>query len=394
MNRTRRTALAACCVLLSVPLLTLPAEAGVEIYRDGDRYVEVGGVIQLQYDAFDPAGGSDTAGDGEDDVRFRRLRPYVEASVTEDWFGKIEVDFGQAIDGNEVAVKDAYVRWTGSDRVTVTVGNQKPPFSREFLTSSKEQQLVERTFTGDHNYGSPDRMLGVRLDGGAGKTFDWAASFGAASLDPDAGKIDFDSPVTGNDDFNEGWLAVGRLEYSPFGRFKPTQGDLGRSAGWKLAFATAAFTWSNDGDNDTYTAGGTSTSASRADLDAADGFELSAGLRGYGFSADAQYQSIDADTVDGAFSGGLFVAGTTTLEQLTLEAGYTLVPERFEIVAGWETQDADGYHDAWNRTSLGVNWFLDGHKLKGQLTWRMGENLDGVPGADADEIFAQFQLAF
>lgn len=389
MDRNRRAACAACCALLCAPLFTAPAEAGVEIYRDGDRYVEVGGTIQLQYDAFEPAGG-----DGEDDVRFRRLRPYVEASVSEDWEGKIEVDFAQAVDGDEVAVKDAWIRWTGSDRVRLTVGNQKPPFSREFLTSSKEQQLVERTFTGDHNYGSPDRMAGVRLDGGAGDAFDWAASFGAASIDPDATKIDFDSPVTENSDFNDGWLAVGRLEYSPFGRFRPTQGDLGRTEGWKLAFAAAAFRWSNDGDNDTYTVDGASTGAGRADLDSAVGFELSAGVRGYGFSADAQYQSIDADTVDGAFTGGLFVAGATTLEQLTFETGYTLVPRRFEIVAGWETQDADGYLDDWTRTSIGVNWFADGHKLKGQLTWRMGENLDGVPGADADEIFAQLQLTF
>ncbi|HMB55222.1 MAG TPA: porin, partial [Thermoanaerobaculia bacterium] len=162
MNRIDRAAWAACCALLCAVLLftgfAVPAEAGVEIYRDGEKYVEVGGVIQLQYDAFDPADG-----DGEDDVRFRRLRPYVEASLTDDWLGKIEVDFGQAIDGNEVAVKDAYIRWTGGDHVLVTVGNQKPPFSREFLTSSKRQQLVERTFTGDHNYGSPDRMAGVRL---------------------------------------------------------------------------------------------------------------------------------------------------------------------------------------------------------------------------------------
>lgn len=398
MTRIDRAAWAACCALSCAVLLStafaLPAEAGVEIYRDGEKYVEVGGVIQLQYSAFDPAGRSDTAGDGDDDVRFRRLRPYVEASVSEDWFGKIEIEFGQAVDGNEVAVKDAYLQWTGGDYVVVTVGNQKPPFSREFLTSSKEQQLVERTFTGDHNYGSPDRMLGLRLDGGAGDDFDWAASFGAASIDPDASKIDFDSPATENADFNEGWLAVGRLEYSPFGRFKPTQGDLGRSEGWKLAFATAAFTWSNDGDNDTYTENGVAIGSSRADLDSASGFELAAGLRGHGFSADAQYQSIDADTVDGAFGGGLFVAGSTTLEQLTFEAGYTLIPNRLEIVGGYENQDADGYLDTWTRHSVGLNWFVDRHKLKGQLTWRMGENLDGVPGADADELFAQIQLAF
>lgn len=388
MTGIRWAAWAAGCLLLC--LAAAPAQAGIEVYRDGAKYIEIGGRLQLQYHVFEPDGG-----DSEDEVFFRRLRPYIEGSVTEDWEGKIQFDLGKAGDGNEVAVKDAYFRYSGFDGLKVTVGNQKPPFSREFLTSSKEQQLVERTFVGDHNYGSPDRMAGVRLDGSPSKTFTWAASFGSASVDPDARKLDFDSPINRNDDFNEGWLAAGRLELHPFGKIKSSQGDLARSEGFKATLAAAAFTWSNDDDNNTYTDGaGNATSSSKADLDSATGWELSAGLRGYGFSADLQYQMIEGDTVDTGFSGGLFVGGSTELEQLAFEGGYVLVPERFEIVGGWESLDADGYADAWTRTSFGLNYFLNGHKLKGQLTYRMGENLDGIVGNDADEIFMQLQFVF
>lgn len=382
-----------CLAAALAALLTLTiapaARAGTDVYRDGDRYVEIGGRMQLQYHVFDPERGS-----SEDELFFRRLRLYVETSVIEDWVGKLQFDVGGSSGDNELSVKDAWLSYNGFDAVRITVGNQKPPFSREFLISSRRQGLVERTFVGDHNYGAPDRMAGIRLDGDAADgLFSWAASFGAASIDPDARRLDFDTPVNRNDDFNEGWLTVGRVEVHPIGEVGGSQGDLKRGP-LGLTLAAAAFTWSNDGDNDTYTAGGAATNPGKADVDQASGFELSGGLRGGGLSLDAQIQRIEADTVDPTFDGGLYVDGSTEIEQLAVEAGWMLLTERLEIVGGWESQDADGYADAWTRTSLGLNWYLDGHDLKGQLTWRMGENLDGVPGADADEIFLQLQYVF
>lgn len=37
---------------------------------------------------------------------------------------------------------------------------------------------------------------------------------------------------------------------------------------------------------------------------------------------------------------------------------------------------------------------MNKHKAKVQFTYRMGENLNGVPGADEDEAFLQFQFVF
>ena len=391
MTRNQKGAVCTALFLAVLAILpAAPARAAIEVYRDGDKFVAIGGRIQLQYHAVDPQGG-----DSEDELFFRRLRPEIEAGFSKDWEAKIQLEIGDASGSNEVAVKDAYARYTGFDAVTVTVGNQKPPFSREFLTSSKEQELIERTFVGDHNYGGPDRMLGVKLDGAAmDKKLTWAGSFGAADVDPDARKLDFDSPANPDTDYNQGWLTAGRIELYPLGYFKSSQGDLAHGP-WRVAFAGAAFTWSNDGDNDTYTgAGNVSTSSSKADIDQATGYELSFGVRGAGFSADVQYNSVDGDTVDPRFTGGLYVDGSTTLEQLAVEAGYTVIANRLELVGGWESQDADGYADTWNRTSFGLNYFVAAHKVKTQLTYRMGENLNGVPGDDADELFLQFQYAF
>lgn len=376
-------------VAAGLAALATPAFAGIVVYEDEDgKMIEIGGRLQLQYHSTDP-----DEGDGEDELFFRRLRPYIMGTVTENWEGKIQFDVGKAEDTNEVAVKDAYMRYKGHDAFNVTIGNLKPYFSREFLTSSKRQQLVERTFSGDHNFGSPDRALGVGLDGkSAEKIVTWGIFGGQASIDPGAGRLDFDSPVNRNSDFNDGWLASGRVDFHPFGELKMEQGDF---KGDLLAtIGGAVFTWSNDDDNNSRTENGMATDPGRPDVDSATGFEVSGGLRVAGFSGDAELQSISADTVDGAVSAGIFQNGTTDLTKYSLEGGYMVVPKTTELVAGYESFDADGYQDAWNRSSIGINYFWNKHKVKVQGTYRISENIDGVTGNDANELFVQFQFVF
>ena len=366
-----------------------PAEAGVT-YKDGDKYVKIGGRIMLQYHQVDPDGGEKT-----DTVFFRRFRPYIEGSIHKDWLGKFQWDMGKAEDSNEIAVKDAYMQYKGFEGVQISVGNKAFPFSREYLTSSKKTQLVERTFVGDHNYGTPDRTLGAHLTGGVlDKKLTYGFSVASSSIDPDAKKLDFDSPVNRNEDFNEGWIAGGRVDFHPFGQLKMEQGDFKREL--KATIGVAAFTWSNDDDNNSKTdaATGLSLDAKKADVDSVTGFEVSAALRVAGFSADAQYNLFQAETVDGAFTGGIYKNGETDLENYAVEAGYMVVPAKLELVAGYEWQDADNYADEWIRTSVGANYFFEKHDIKLQTTYRMGESLNGVEGKDADELFVQAQYVF
>ena len=361
----------------------IPALAGGITYKDGDSYLKVGGRIQLQYYQSQPDGGETT-----DDIYFRRLRPYIEGSTHKDWKAKIQWDMGKATGENEIAIKDAYFQYKGMKNTKLTIGNANFPFSREFLTSSKYQQLVERTFVGDHNYGTPDRNVGIHFTGNTeSKKMTWGASGTIASIDPDVDKLDFDTPVNANDDFNDGFMIGGRIDFHPFGNLKFSQGDF--SGKTKATIGVAAYTWSNDGDNNTYTPGATS----KADVDTVTGLEVSGAFRAAGFSIDAQYNSFDADTVETGFTGGLYVNGTTKLTNAAIEGGY-MFNNTIELVAGYQTQDADGYATAWNRTSVGANWFINKHDTKVQLTYRMGENLEGVENADEDEVFLQTQFVF
>lgn len=363
--------------------LPLSSHAGGITYKDGDKYLKVGGRIQLQYHQEKPDGGETT-----DDLFFRRLRPYIEGSLHKDWKAKIQFDLGKADKDNEVAIKDAYFQYKGWEGMKLNIGNANFPFSREFLTSSKYQQLVERTFVGDHNYGTPDRNVGLHLTGKTGsKKVSWGASTTVASIDPDNKKLDFDTPVNrGGDDWSDGFMAGGRVDWHPFGYLKFSQGDFKRET--KATIGVAAFTWSNDDDN---LSGPGCTS--KCDVKDVTGLEVSGAFRAAGFSIDAQYNSFDSETVEAGITDGIYKDGKSTLTNASVEGGY-MFGETIELVAGYQTQDADGYVTSWNRTSVGANWFINKHDTKVQLSYRMGEDKDGEEGNDVDEIFLQTQFVF
>lgn len=377
-------------LILVVVLLGAPQAmaSGLTVYKDGDKYVELGGRIQMQYHYTDTDGG-----DTVDEVFFRRLRPYIEGSLHKDWMGRFQWDMGKADGENEIAIKDAYMQYKGLPGVKVTVGNANFPFSRELLTSSKRQQLVERTFVGDHNYGTPDRQLGVHLTGAAmDKKLTWGASFAQGAIDPDTEKLDFDTLANKNGDFNEGWMYGARVDFHPFGYLKMAQGDFNREL--KATIGLAAFGWDNDDDNNTYTDNGITNKLGKSDIDSVTGFEISGAVRVAGLSVDAQYNLFNAETIDSSVTSGLYKNGETDLESYALEGGYMIVPETLELVAGYELQDADNYTDEWTRTSFGANYFIKDHDIKLQATYRIGENLKGASDTDEDEFFLQAQYVF
>jgi len=379
--RTTAIAMGVSCGILAIPA----GASGLKVYEgDNGEYVKIGGRIQIQYYREDPDSGSST-----DEIFFRRLRPYVEGSLHPDWTGKFQMDFGKAEGENEVAIKDAYMQYKGYENMHVTFGNANFPFSREFLTSSKKQQLVERTFVGDHNYGTPDRNMGLHLTGHSGdKRITWGASAASAAIDPDNRKLDFDTPVNRNDDFNEGWMFGGRVDFHPFGELKFEQGDF--KGDTKATIGVAAFTWSNDDDNDSYAPGCTS----KCDVDSVTGYEVSGALRGGGFSVDAEYNRFNTELTEAGITNGIYVNSESDLENWSIEGGYMVIPNRLEIVAGYSSQDADNYASEWNRTSIGANYFIRKHDIKIQASWQMNEDMDGVVGNDADEFFLQTQYVF
>lgn len=355
------------------------ASAGVTVYEDGDKYAEIGGRLQAQYMREDP-----DQRDSTDDFFFRRLRFYIEGTVTKDVYGIWQVDFGK--DGADPAVKDAYIKYSGLPMGSVTVGNHYVPFSREALTSSKRQQTVERQFAGDHNFGVPDRNMGVSWTGKS-DTIIGQVGFYQAGIDPsdDLSTVDFASRVNDSAEYF-GNMVAGRLDFNPFGNFKLAQGAFGEDL--KLGFGVNAFTWENDDDVDFATVADQYESVDALGVDAA--------VRSGYFSADAAYQTFSAELDSGsaqfgAPTGLVDADGDADFDTYLVKGGYMIVPNRFEGVLAYSGLDADTYDETDTRISVGGNYFLNKHKAKIQVTYEFGQDVDGVDGNDADTLYLQFQ---
>ena len=372
---------------VAIMLIGSAAQAGGLAYKDGDSYLKLGGRVQVQYHMTDPQDG-----ESEDELFFRRLRPYIEGSSHKDWKAKWQFDLG----GGKVENKDAYFQYKGFDWGNVTVGNAHVFFSQEETTSSKTQQLIERTFVGNHNYGTPDRQLGLHLDGTPSDILNWNFSLAMAAVDPDNKKLDFDSVGSLNrgDDWAEGPLVGARVVLSPNGIIKQSQGDF--SGEFKSFLSLSAFTWSNDNDvrNEIEVNENGEQQLGKQDVDTTTGYSVAGGIRGGGASVDVQFNSFDADLVDDGISNGLYEDSSTTLTSYAIEGGYMIVPSTLELVAGWSSLDADGYATTWDRLEFGVNYFVDKHNVKLQSTYRIGSNKDGKSGNDVDEVFVQAQYVF
>jgi phosphate-selective porin OprO and OprP len=127
------------------------------------------------------------------DIRAARIG--MSGTASEGLSYMVEADFA----GDQVTLKDAYVRWTGWEAWTLTVGNQKPLFSLENLTGLPRTTFMERglpnVFAFTQAIGATLRTNGERWTAGAGV-------FGetpGVSLDGDegvgvAGRVTF-SPV-------------------------------------------------------------------------------------------------------------------------------------------------------------------------------------------------------
>jgi len=355
----------------------LATAAGIKFVDAEGHWLKIGGRVQLQYHTMDPSTGTST-----EEVLLRRLRPYIQGG-DESWHAKIQWDMGKS-SGD---LRDAYFAHTGWSWGTVYVGNYTTPFSREGLTSSKQMQFVERTLAGDHNYGVSDRQAGIHLVGSESDTMTWAMSVAKAAIDPDNGRIDFDTVVSleTGEDWSEGSLVGWRLEYHPQGLAPYAQGDFGDEL--KTVFGLAGYNWQSDGNNQ-------DAERENKDLEEVTGIELSGGLRGGGFSFDAEYNIIDALLVETDITDGLYQDSRTTLNIFAIKGGYMVLPGKVEVVAGYDTQNADGYDKNWTQTSIGANYFVRNHDIKYQLTYRMGENVDGEAGSDLDELFVQAQYMF
>jgi hypothetical protein len=331
-----------------------------------------------------------------DRVFFRRLLLAVQVVAAKDWTGQIQIDAASSLLGDRVIVRDAYLRYLGwtPRGVTVTMGNQKMPFSRAALVSAARRGLIERSAPGERPFGAPGRALAVQFEGRhRDQHVQWAAALASALHGPDVLEIRIDGLAESRDTWNEGVLGAGRIEWHPLGHMPRDQGDFARSA-LRLAVGAGAYAWHNDGDRNLFTADGTSTSTLFADADDARGLEISGGLRGYGFSLDASWQRISASTIDSRVNAGIYQNGAAVFHVTGVEGGYMAIAGKLELLGSFDTLDIAARSSIAYRPAFGANWYVNQHRLKFQFMHREAFNVLGARGVRGHTTTVQTQLYF
>jgi phosphate-selective porin len=339
-----------------------------------------------------------------DNLFMRRLRPTFQGAMDENWQGTLQLDFGQGVVGvtDNTTVRWCNFQYTGIEQTHVTVGSFKTFFSREFLTLGPHVQLIERTAVGDNNFGNPEYLIGIGWDHMLpDRKLAYYVNAGAQDQEQGAGQMTFRSPTNAPSGVNQGFVVAGRIDFAPIGEMEYDVAQLGVSPSydpgdfhtdaWLVMLSTGAYGWWNDGDSNNTSM----TTATAPDLQQAYGIEFSGGVRGHGFSADAEYQFINGELYDGTYTDGLYLDGATDLNKFSLNGGYMLPGTRVELVSGWMIMDASNYEVPVTATTVGINWYIKGKAdIRYALTYAMVENTAGSPENNGGIVRLQGQFVW
>ena len=380
--------------LLTFSLLTVSTLSRSASAQSVPGQFKVYGYLQFQYERIAIESGDVSV--ATDRVFFRRLVAAVEAPIATNWVAVLQADVAPIASGDRLEIRDAYVRYTGfADRgLTITVGNQKTPFSRALLLSSSKRSLIERPSTGDRLFASPGRTLGIRLDGlSRSHTLQWSGAVESALQAPNANILRIDGLAVAEDDWNDGYLFSGRMEWHPFGEMIRDQADFEKGK-LRAAVGGGAYLWRNDGDRNLHGADQQSAPSTDVDLDDAAAIEVSGGLRGHGWSADAEYHHVSGSTIDPEFTGGVYQDGEVTLNQTSLEVGYMLKREHFEVLSGIDSLAIAARPATTWRPSIGAVYYFNRHNVKVSVTQRESFNSGGLDGAREHATYVQMEVIF
>jgi phosphate-selective porin len=340
------------------------------------KWLNVEGRIQARYTWAE----NDEPKDNTSEFTLPRVRFGAAGALAENVNYKLEIDFvpssstnaeGNVSGGTSVALKDAKVNFTHFEYVPITVGHFKVPFSRQELTSSGNQQFVNRAAI---NAQAQTRDVGFMLGDYLGKQMVEYA-IGA-----------FNGTKTANKNDNTGFLIAARAAVNPFGEFKYSESNLeGESLRASLGV--------NVQTNKLSTAGPDTTLLTDDDVDT--------DTTKYGVDLGVKFldnASIFAEYIKAKFEPD---GGTEfDADGFYVQGGYFILPPHFEVTARYEQYDPNDTVDntsdiKW--TTVGLNYFWKKHDWKLQANYVMkDEEEDPASGEtkDDDTFLLQLQVKF
>lgn len=347
--------------------------------------------MQYKYQYTDRDIGTDGSPDEDESTfDFRRVRTKISGNA----YGKnVEYKIEWDSSATNVDLRDAYVNITHLSWANILAG-QTTVFTRQFLTSSSAQQMIDRSATGDEfRFQGDERKRGV-------------AVHSKNILD---GKIDYlvgvyNPTVRFTDNTINTMLYMARASYYPFGPYVSyEESDLEYTESFK-AHIGGGIGFEQIGQNE-----------SNSDEDEIDQTQLLGefGFKYRGLSLVGEYHNRKRkvlDPLEAADLGAGFAAVSAT-ESLNdqgffVQGGYFIIPKKLEIAGRYELIDFGrqnpesgtlGLVDNKRFYTAGLNYFLHGRDHKVQINYiHREEELSGSFFGDNDEnvFLTQYQIYF
>ncbi len=296
-----------------------------------------------------------------DDWENRRFRLGLNAQLFQDFELKGEM-FGDLNSGGDFyeGFTEVYVAWKPDDAFNLIVGKQKPRFSLDWSTSSREILTFERNIM-LNNFGI-DYETGISVSGKSGKF-----SYFAGAFNNDTGGTDDKSEFG---DLGGGFSYVASASY-----------DLKDVTGLEKTVLRADFLHSEHDESDNL--------LTKFDNGLAASVALKQGR--FGLTVETVYGEGDKGDI-----WGFYVTPSWDLTQkLQVVARYTYarsgddvlrLQSRYEREAG-ELTDR-GHGEAYHAGYLGLNYLIYGHKLKLMTGVEFSSMDGGSDGGDFDGVTA------
>jgi phosphate-selective porin OprO/OprP len=286
------------------------------------------------------------ADEGEhDEWNVRRMRLGSRVTLFRSFLLHVEADFNpQEHDPFYVRLTDAYLQWSKSGRLALSIGKQSVPFTMDGATSSKELIAVDRSNLTNNMWFPEEYMPGVSV---SGKQAPW--SYRAGVYTAGAENREFG-------EFNGGVFTLGIVGY-----------DFAKSLGVKEALLTGNYVYQPPDQDNSFT----------RSLEHVGSLNLKLEAQKWGLRTDVSAASGYLGQSD--LWGLMVMPFFNVTDKLQLVGRYTFVesedPNGVRL-ATYESRVVDGRGDLYNELYVGANYYFYGHKLKLQTGLQFGDMED------------------
>jgi phosphate-selective porin OprO/OprP len=261
-------------------------------------------------------------------------------------------------------LRDLYFDLTRHPWASVRLGQFKAPLGMQEMTSSGDQEFVDRSIASEAF--APSRQQGAML---------WGTSY-AKKFGYEAGVFNGNARnVTAND--NTGYMYVGRVHWDPLGEYKLSESAVDHPE--KPLWTIGASYMLNTTEASLLK---TAEELSQDTLEGFFGFKYKRLFVLADYYARTQEQAASAPDVDS--SGAI------------AQVGVFLVPRKLELAARWSELDPDTDVDNNIQTEsrIGFGYYFSKHELKFQADYGQIKNEASATDEKTNQFRAQLQVVF